>query len=626
MNVYEQLLWYNGTSGSQVIPWLAQNYTVSPNGKTVSFTLRSGIKFADGEPFNSTAVYFSLNRLLILDASSPVGHGTQLAWIIQQLVNKSLSSALCGCSQSYTQAWANQVLGQDFVQITGPLTFTLNLQVANPALPYLLSNPAAAILAPDYVMQHDIQLWSQASNDYTLPYPTPSGNATNAINQYFYDEVATCNAGATPKGCGATYLEPSTQGSEAGTGPYAIQSVSSTGDIVLSANPNYWGGPYQFSGGQKIVPQIQTIYINYVPQLSTREVDLTNAGKSGQAMTIDVPASNLYDVADRSSWVNSNQLVSTVQGVSLYGPYTAYATDLNTLDTNVTNPHTGTLYTFQPFADVRLRLAFTDSVNMSEINADYNNGLGSVATQLIPPGEPPAGSHNDSITNAYSYNLTAVQDLLLSAMMQPLTHFTFVNGTTAPPGVFDNSFGCTTLNSQNMCNNPIGQTITLNYDTGDTVEQAIASQMASAINNVSATFNMGLTVSIVPVPFGQLFTLQISGQTYWGPVVEYPDYPWALDYVTGIYPPGEIFTTFNNFNLTQMATLYSEALQASASNNVKAMQAADYAMFTIGNKIVMYQWTLYPKFFYVITSNVQGFYFNPAISMLPTGYYFATMY
>ncbi len=60
-----------------IIPWLAQSYTVSTNQRQYTFTLRTGITFADGEQFNSSAVYFSLNRLLVMDGSTPEAHGTQ---------------------------------------------------------------------------------------------------------------------------------------------------------------------------------------------------------------------------------------------------------------------------------------------------------------------------------------------------------------------------------------------------------------------------------------------------------------------------------------------------------------------------------------------------------------------
>ena len=120
-NIYEYLLWYNGSSGSQIIPWLAQNYTIAADHKTVDFNLRTNITFQDGEAFNSTAAYFSILRGFIIDGASPTslgGYGP--AWIVQQLANTSLSNVLSGQPQAYTESWVNQVLAENFVQITGP--------------------------------------------------------------------------------------------------------------------------------------------------------------------------------------------------------------------------------------------------------------------------------------------------------------------------------------------------------------------------------------------------------------------------------------------------------------------------------------------------------------------------
>ena len=138
---------------------------------------------------------------------------------------------------------------------------------------------------------------------------------------------------------------------------------------------------------------------------------MENAAKSGQAMTIDVSNNNLYDYAARSSWLEQNQLVSIVPGVSLYGPFIPFIVSFETFDTNVTNSATGSFYKFQPFADIRLREAFADSVNMTAINQDVNNKLGSVALNIIPPQLPPSGAYNPSLGPVYSYNLTAVQGL-----------------------------------------------------------------------------------------------------------------------------------------------------------------------------------------------------------------------
>jgi len=390
-NVYENLFWFNGSSTSQIIPWLAQNYTVSANQKTYTINLRSGITFADGEPFNSTAVYFTLNRMLVMDGSTPTSHGSQFAPDFQQLLNTSLSTALCDCTQTYNASYVNAVLNQNFVQITGPLSLQINVMTPNSFLKFILAAyNYGMMLAPQFVMQHDLALWNQSSNDYTLPYPTLSGNETNQIYEYLLDEAATCNAGSTPTGCGTTYLDGSYQGSEAGTGPYILESYdSSTNDLTFKANPNYWGGGYQFIGGSKITPTFTTVYMNYVPSLTTREIDLKQAAASGQAMIVDIPNTNLYDVANRNAWLDNGTLQSIIPGVSLYGPFEPVGGLGIAYDLNVTNQQTGNYYSFQPFADLRIRLAFSDSINVTQINQQVNNNLGQVSNNIIPPGTPP---------------------------------------------------------------------------------------------------------------------------------------------------------------------------------------------------------------------------------------------
>ncbi len=318
------------------------------------------------------------------------------------------------------------------------------------------------------------------------------------------DEVATCNSGVTPKGCGTTYLDGSYQGDTAGTGLYILSSFDpSTNDITLTANTKYWGGPYQYLGGSKIEPHFTTLDLKFVPTETTRLLDLSSAAKSGQAMTVDVTSDQLFSVADRNSWLNNNQLVASIPGVTIYGPYTGLQTDFETFDTNVTNLQTGSFYSFQPFSDLRIRLAFADAVNMTSENLYANNKLGEVAQNVVPPGIPPTGWYNPSITPIYNFNLTAVQDLLVAAMENPITHFTFENGTVAPQGVFNNTFGCRTLSSSGTCSKPVAQSISLYYPTGDTLDESIFDQIAAAVNNVSATYNMGLTVTIIPVPTGQ---------------------------------------------------------------------------------------------------------------------------
>ena len=46
-----------------LVPWLAQDVRVSPDGKSVTLKLRQGVAFHDGTPFNAEAVKFNLERI-----------------------------------------------------------------------------------------------------------------------------------------------------------------------------------------------------------------------------------------------------------------------------------------------------------------------------------------------------------------------------------------------------------------------------------------------------------------------------------------------------------------------------------------------------------------------------------
>ncbi len=334
-------------------------------------------------------------------------------------------------------------------------------------------------------------------------------------------------------------------------------------------------------------------------------------------------------MANRHQWLNNQKLVSTISGVTINGPFTQYASYFIPLSTNVTNPFTGTFYKFQPFADLRIRLAFADSVNLTTINSQYNNNLGQVANQIVPPGIPPAGSWSASVTVPYSFNPHKVQQLLLDAMQNPLTHFNLVNGTAAPAGTFDNGFGCAHLNAGGKCDSPTPQTVSLVYATGDTVNEQILNQIAGTINNVSSTYNMGLSAVVTPLPCGQMVSEAFSGQVYaWAESCFgwFDDYPWSMDFLGPILAPGGIYTAPGGWNTKQMADLWTQTQAANAVGDSAGVVSGTIAMVNVGNQRVMDISTFYPEIYMVMTSNVQGFYFNPSIYTTGEPQYFATLY
>ena len=60
-SLYEGLVKYSNNS-TKIIPALATSWTVSADGRTYTFKLRSGVTFHDGTPFNSAAAEFSFQR------------------------------------------------------------------------------------------------------------------------------------------------------------------------------------------------------------------------------------------------------------------------------------------------------------------------------------------------------------------------------------------------------------------------------------------------------------------------------------------------------------------------------------------------------------------------------------
>src|SRR5262249_11083707 len=61
-SVTENLV-YKGPDG-KLVPWLAESWTASKDGRSVTFKLRRDVKFHDGTPFNADAVKFNFDRIV----------------------------------------------------------------------------------------------------------------------------------------------------------------------------------------------------------------------------------------------------------------------------------------------------------------------------------------------------------------------------------------------------------------------------------------------------------------------------------------------------------------------------------------------------------------------------------
>ncbi|MGN6242453.1 MAG: ABC transporter substrate-binding protein [Motilibacteraceae bacterium] len=171
--MYDTLLTFKGGDVTKPVPDLAESYTASSDGTTYTFKLTTKAKFSDGTPVTSADVVFSLNRV------------------------KNLKG--------------NPSFLMDGVTVSAPdaSTVVLKSDKPNPAIPFIVPNPALGILNSKAVK---------------------AAGGSDA-------------EGADKSDTAETQLNTKSQGS----GPYVLDSYSTTTQVVLTANPNYWGTPPAYS-------------------------------------------------------------------------------------------------------------------------------------------------------------------------------------------------------------------------------------------------------------------------------------------------------------------------------------------------------------------------------------------
>ncbi len=130
-NSYDRLLRYDVNDPSKLIADIAKTWSVSADGKTYSFELKPGLKFASGNPITADDVAFSFQRAVLLDKSP--------AFILTQF----------GLSKANVK---------DKVKATGPLTLTFETdKTYAPTFVYnCLTANVASIIDKKLVMSKEV--------------------------------------------------------------------------------------------------------------------------------------------------------------------------------------------------------------------------------------------------------------------------------------------------------------------------------------------------------------------------------------------------------------------------------------------------------------------------------------
>ncbi|NLX48088.1 MAG: hypothetical protein GXY70_07990, partial [Euryarchaeota archaeon] len=251
-NVYETLLFYNGSSASELVPVLAtevptvDNGGISSDGLTYTYNLKTDIKFHDNNTMTSEDVRYSIERALAINDP----HGP--AWMLGQVLIPDFYDYPAGAWNDSQGAFVPGVpldVIADSVWAVDTDTVQFNLTTPYPAFLYAMSYSVGSVVSKAWVGEN-----------------------------YGFDEDV--NKLATDM---------------CGTGPYEFVSWAASDRIIMKAHADYHEG----------AAAIENVVIQQVADANTRILML----KNGEADCIAVPRAQMDSV--RVDGINITEGIGT---------------------------------------------------------------------------------------------------------------------------------------------------------------------------------------------------------------------------------------------------------------------------------------------------------------------------
>jgi len=205
-NVYEPLMFVNTLQNAKVSPWLATSFAWGNGNKTLTFTIRKGVKFSNGDPLTPADVVYTFNLLKAhktLDINS--------VWSV-------LSS----------------------VALQGSDQVVMNFKSV--AVPYLY-------YIADQVAIVDQKVWSKIANPVTYPDKNPVGTGAYEVSS------KTCTPQNIKYTANPHYWQAGLP--KVGTVNYPAFLTNDTANTYLANGQAQWGSQF--------IPSIQKFYLSKNP-------------------------------------------------------------------------------------------------------------------------------------------------------------------------------------------------------------------------------------------------------------------------------------------------------------------------------------------------------------------------
>jgi peptide/nickel transport system substrate-binding protein len=368
-NIYETLYTYPWDSAvtDPSVPLLAASAPVmSVDGLNYTITLRTGITFHDGTPFNASCVKWNFERAMkIFYLDGPV-------WMLAEpiLGGAAVESAAYAdgpSSPEFKAAFDDWVANSSAIIVIDETHIRFRLAEAYPPFIAAMTYEVGAVMSPSFVIAHA----SDAAWATWAAYGTDYGEEDNYMTEH------TC-----------------------GTGPYMLTNWVPDQYIELDLFSTYWRTSASTGAGS-----LEKIFIRTNEDVNGRSLNL----RAGTTDTCYWPTTNALDiwnnVTDAST--DPNIFVST-GGAS----YTVMFFGFNMGTFNTTD---GTVIT-SPYANKAFRQASSYAFDYDAFMGAAVNGFGVQAKGPIPYG---MFGYNSTSYQA-AYNITAAVEFWNVAMTDPV--------------------------------------------------------------------------------------------------------------------------------------------------------------------------------------------------------------
>ncbi|NJN43867.1 MAG: ABC transporter substrate-binding protein [Anaerolineae bacterium] len=569
MNVYETLVFYNRQAGSEFVPQLATDWTVSDDGMVYTFNIRQGVQYHLGGEMTASDVAYSFQRAVLQ------GGGFSPQWLltepyygigyhdVAELVNPDTVDDRAGLQAEDPAALADVCERTKAAIVADDAAGTVTITLAQPWGPFLGTIAAgwASVIDQD---------WAVAQGAW-------DGDCATWQNFYAVDDETAPLAKVMN-----------------GTGPYMFESWTPGEGWSLVRNDNYWRTEPAWEGGPSGPAAIERIVYQVVDEWGTRFAML-------QAGDTD------FTSVDRQFVTQVDPLVGE------RCEYDAATADFNCAPTD--NPD-GPLRLFIGHPSV----SRTDAMFVFDINTEGGNPL--IGSGALDGNGIPANFFSDiNVRRAFNYCFdhdTFIQDALVGEAVQNV-------GVLIPgmPGYDQN--GSKYSFDLDQCQAEIeaawggavaenGFRIQVAFNTGNVTRQSVAQILQQGFQQLDAKYQ----IEIIGLPWPSFLNnirasrlpVYVSG---WLEDIHDP-HNWAQPFTVGTYASRQRLPDDIKAN-------YSELVDAGVAATATEDRAAIYL------ELQEYDYEVAPAIRLAVATGrhyeqrwVGGWYYNP---IYPSNYYYS---